>query len=294
MRSEQAMMSLIMDTAKEDERIRAVYMNGSRTNPNVEKDIFQDYDIVYVVQETQPFIEDKEWIHRFGEILMYQEPDKNILNSGMEADFAQSYGYLLLFKDGNRIDLHVETKEHMKFHFLHDKLTVPLLDKDDCLPAIPAPADTDYHVKKPTEPTYLSCCNNFWWCQQNIAKSIWRDELPYAKFMMDSVVRMELNKMVEWWIGTQTNFQVSTGKVGNYFKKQLPESYWNQYKATYSNGDYENVWDSLFIAGELFRTLAKDVAEDLSFHYSTTEDENMTAYLKQVRSLPSTAEAIYE
>lgn len=53
MRSEEETYGLIMDIAKADERILAVYMNGSRTNPNVPKDLFQDYDIVYVVKETK-------------------------------------------------------------------------------------------------------------------------------------------------------------------------------------------------------------------------------------------------
>lgn len=66
MRSEEETYGLIMDIAKADERILAVYMNGSRTNPNVPKDLFQDYDIVYVVKETKTFIEDKDWIHKFG------------------------------------------------------------------------------------------------------------------------------------------------------------------------------------------------------------------------------------
>ncbi|MBR1860406.1 MAG: aminoglycoside 6-adenylyltransferase [Lachnospiraceae bacterium] len=64
MRIEKEMMGLILRTAEEDARIRAIYMNGSRTNPNAPKDIFQDYDIVYVVEETGPFIRDKEWIRR--------------------------------------------------------------------------------------------------------------------------------------------------------------------------------------------------------------------------------------
>jgi len=34
MRTEQEMFNLILNIAKNDERIRAVYMNGSRTNPN--------------------------------------------------------------------------------------------------------------------------------------------------------------------------------------------------------------------------------------------------------------------
>ena len=47
MRTEKEMFDLIISTAQSDDRIRAVYLNGSRTNPNVPKDIFQDYDVVY-------------------------------------------------------------------------------------------------------------------------------------------------------------------------------------------------------------------------------------------------------
>ena len=61
------MYNLIKKIAQEDERIRAVYMNGSRTNKNVPKDIFQDYDVVYVVTDTLPFVEDKKWIDSFGQ-----------------------------------------------------------------------------------------------------------------------------------------------------------------------------------------------------------------------------------
>lgn len=41
MRSEKEMYDLILDIAKRDERIRAVYMNGSRANPNIKKIYFK-------------------------------------------------------------------------------------------------------------------------------------------------------------------------------------------------------------------------------------------------------------
>lgn len=63
-RTEKEMYDMLLQIAREDERIKAVYMNGSRTNKNVPKDIFQDYDIVYVVTDTKPFIDDKGWINR--------------------------------------------------------------------------------------------------------------------------------------------------------------------------------------------------------------------------------------
>jgi aminoglycoside 6-adenylyltransferase len=290
MRSEKEMFDLIVGVAQKDERIRAVYMNGSRTNPNAPKDIFQDYDIVYVVTETASFINDKKWINVFGDLLMIQEPDKNNQSCGIQMDFEHSYGYLMLFTDGNRIDLHIQTKENMD---IDDKLTVPLLDKDNCLPFIPAPTDIDYQVKKPTEPQFLSRCNNFWWCLQNVAKGIWRDELPYAKQMFEYPVRASLDEMVSWWIGSNHDFQISTGKMGKYFKKYLPESYWEMYKGTYSDGNYENMWNSLFVTCDLFRTLAKDVAQKLMYSYPYNEDTNMTEYLKRVREIPIDAKEIY-
>lgn len=293
MRNEQEMMHVILNIAKNDERIRAVYMNGSRTNPNVPKDIFQDYDIVYVVTETASFIKNKKWINQFGDLLMMQEPDIYDQSRGSKMDFDRSYGYLMLFTDGNRIDLHIETEESMLQGYKSDKLTVPLLDKDNCLPSIPPPTDIDYRVKKTTEAMFLSCCNNFWWCLQNVAKGIWRDELPYAMQMFDYVIRAELDEMVSWWIGTENNYQVPTGKMGKYFKKYLPEPYWDMYKKTYSDGNYENIWDSIFVSCNLFRLLANGIAVSLKFSYPLKDDKNMTHYLEHVRNLPADAEEIY-
>lgn len=293
MRNEQEMMDLIINTAKEDERIRAVYMNGSRTNPNVPKDIFQDYDIVYVVTETSTFIEDENWINIFGALLMVQEPDKLDQGIGLDINFERRYAYLMLFTDGNRIDLTIQTKETMLEEYGKDKLTIPLIDKDDFLPSIPSPSDIDYHVKKPTEGQFDSCTNNFWWCLQNVAKGIWRDELPYTKLMFKYTTRESLDKMVNWWIGIEYDFQVSTGKMGKYFKKFLPESYWEMYQATYSDGSYENIWDSVFITCELFRALARDVAKSLSYTYPADDDKNMMEYLQYVRKLPADAKEIY-
>lgn len=293
MRTEKEMFDLILGVAQKDGRIRAVYMNGSRTNPNAPKDIFQDYDIVYVVTETSSFLNDATWIHGFGELLMIQEPDKNNQSAGIDMDFTRSYAYLMLFTDGNRIDLTIETKEVMLEHYVSDKLTVPLFDKDDCLPNIPAPTDHDYHVKKPTEPRYWNCCNDFWWCLQNVAKGIWRDELPYAKQMFEHVIRPHLDEMISWWVGTQHDFQVSIGKMGKYMKKFLPEAYWGMYKDTYSDSSYESMWNSIFTACELFRILAKDVAEYFQYTYNAKEDVNMTQYLKHVRELPVDAKGIY-
>ncbi len=77
MRTEKQMIDIILNYAKENEHVRAVYMNGSRANPNIEKDKYQDFDIVYVADNTAPPFNDKKWIESFGEIAVLQEPDLN-------------------------------------------------------------------------------------------------------------------------------------------------------------------------------------------------------------------------
>ncbi|KOS59853.1 aminoglycoside 6-adenylyltransferase [Lysinibacillus agricola] len=293
MRTERKMFDLIIDIAQRDERIRAVYMNGSRTNPNASKDIFQDYDIVYVVMEISTFLKDKNWIRIFGDLLMVQEPDKLDKDLGEDIDFDRRYTYLMLFTDGNRIDLRLQSTEAMLDEYGEDKLTVPLLDKDHILPKISLPSDNDYYVKKPTKEQFDSCTSDFWWCLQNVAKGIWRDELPYAKLMYEETTRDSLNQIVNWWIGIENDFQVSTGKMGKYFKKYLPVSYWNLYKETYSDSDYKHMWDSIFVACELFRILSKDIANHCHFSYPIEDDENMTAFLKHIKELPGDANGIY-
>ncbi len=76
MRSEQEMLDLIISTARDDERVRAVILNGSHVNPNAPKDFFQDYDVIYVVTEKESFLADPGWIRVFGELMILQLPDE--------------------------------------------------------------------------------------------------------------------------------------------------------------------------------------------------------------------------
>lgn len=281
MRTEQEMFSMILDAAKADGRIRAVYMNGSRVNPEAKHDIFQDYDIAYVVTETESFREDRTWIDRFGERLYMQYPEEN---SEYPSDVANCYGWLIQFADGNRLDLHVQTLSWSLRAMEEDRMFRILYDKDGCLAKAPEPAAEFYRVKRPEESRFLSVCNEFWWCLNNVAKGIARDELPYAMEMFQKYVRDMLNEMVRWAIGVRTGFTVSAGKCGKYFKRYLPESQYRLYAQTYASGDYTSLWAAVFTACELFRLTAGEVGAYFAFAYDEREDQNMTAYLLAVKT----------
>lgn len=220
MRTEQEMFNLILNVAENDGKIRAVFMNGSRTNPNAVKDIFQDYDIVYIVEETKSFREQKNWIDQFGERLYMQYTDEN---SYYKNDVDNCYGWLIQFTDGNRLDLHVCTLSYVLKEIEGDRLCRILLDKDKCLPNMPEAIDKDYCVKKPTEHNFFDTCNEFWWCLNNVAKGLWREEIPYAMDMLNYHVRPQLVRLMEWKIGFDTNFTVSVGKSGKYMYRWLED-----------------------------------------------------------------------
>ena len=281
MRTEETMYEIILHTAKEDPRIRAVYMNGSRTDPKAEKDRFQDYDIVYIVEDTKPFIEDKTWLEVFGNRIMMQEPDQLDRGIGYDRDFTKSYAYLMLFSDGVRIDLQVKNKEEGRKDFTKEKLTVKLLDKDHLLPDIPEPTDEDYWVKKPTAGEVDSVTNNFYWCSQNVAKGILRKELPYAMGMYQETMLRALHRMMDWWIGMNYDFKVSTGKLGKYYEMYLPKEYWMLYKEVYPSGDYDSIRESILVACKLFQELGQAVAKELGYAYPYEDEARMTAYLRK-------------
>lgn len=289
MRTEKEMLDVIINTAIEDERIRAVIMNGSRVNPNVKRDCFQDYDIMYVVNDIQSFTSNHNWIHRFGEIMIVQMPEEMSL---VQPDEDGKFPYLMQFIDGNRIDLTLVPVELIKKFVGQDSLSKLLLDKDNCLEEFPPASDKDYLVKKPTEKEFLDCCNEFWWCSTNIAKGLWREELSYAKGMLEGPVRDMFIVMLEWYIGMKTDFTVNTGKFGKHFEQYIEEDMWEQFKRTFSNAEYENIWESFFVMGDLFREVANEIANTYEYQYPQ-DDDKVTNYLKHVKALPKDSTSIY-
>lgn len=291
MRNEQEMFDLILGFARNDFRIRAVYMNGSRTDPTAKKDIFQDYDIVYVVSETRPFINDKSWLKIFGEIAVMQEPDNNSLYDDVP-DLDERYAYLMQFEDGNRIDLTLQTIEVTKVNYFSDSLTLPLLDKDGLFPEIPSPSDKDYLIQKPDAERYFNCCNEFWWVSPYIAKGLWRKEILYALEHLEKCVRPMLLMMLSWDAGIRTGFSVSVGKSHKHLERYLPPETWACLLKTFPAAEEHAVWEAVFEAGSLFRETAAFVAREMGFVYDGEQDRRTTALLRDIRALPQDAVGI--
>ena len=100
-RSQEQMLDVILQTAK-TLQVKAVAMSGSRTDTKASKDEFQDYDVVYIVENLDELITDLSWLDQFGKRIIEQE-----------VGLGQRRLYLMLFEDGNRIDLTLCPKQQI-------------------------------------------------------------------------------------------------------------------------------------------------------------------------------------
>lgn len=81
--------------------------------------------------------------------------------------------------------------------------------------------DEDCWGKTPTEKPFWDPCNEFWWCLNNVAKGLWRVEIPNALDMINYAVHPSLSCLMGWEIGYETSFSVSIGKSGKYMNRWL-------------------------------------------------------------------------
>lgn len=117
----------------------------------------------------------------------------------------------------------------------------------------------------------------------NVAKGIARDELSYAMEQLNHYVRDMLMLMLDWYIGVHYDFNISSGKNGKYFKKYLSKDVYERFKATYTDADYEHMWEAVFEAFYLFGEIARVVAARLGYSYDEGQESGIENYMNQVR-----------
>ena len=238
MRTEQEMMALILSVAKQDDRVKVVGMNGSRVNKNAPKDMFQDYDIVYVVDDMLSFIDDPTWVDVFGKRIIMQMPEAMEM---FPPELGDWFSYLMLFEDGTRIDMILVPIEGLDDYLTSDSLTEILLDKTGLISKLPVSSDHDYWIKEPNARILDDCCNEFWWLATYVAKGLVRDEMPFAIEHLNQM-RTLVFIACSWHVGYEHGFTISVGKQFKYLKSYLNEDVWHRIMTTYRNDIPSYVW----------------------------------------------------
>lgn len=201
-----------------------------------------------------------------------------------EKEHHYSITFLTYFDNGTRLDITLFPKDKLKKYFSPESLSIVWIDKDNLLNNLPENSDVDYHITKPTQQEFSEVCNEFWWCAPNVAKGLKREEVIYAKDMMENVVRPMFIKLIEWKIGLANNFKVSTGKSGKFIAKHTDEQFYNAILATYSDSNLENNWTALFLMLDIFKQEQLHLANALDLENNLEEATNAYNIVTDIRN----------
>lgn len=279
MRSEAEMMTMILGFVTEDERIRIAGIEGSRAIESAQRDCFQDFDITCLVEDMPSFLQNDSWLDRFGKRIIMQQPE------GMQL-FPPSLGgwytYLMLFEDGNRIDLKLVPLEDMEVWLSSDSLIRILVDKDNRVEKPPLPTQNAYLVPFPGPREFDDCCNEFWWVSIYVIKGLCRNQFLYAVEHLNRNVKSNLLRMLGWMVAVESVEPILLGKHFTYLQNYLSPEDWAILQTTYSNGTVAGVLDALDAGHSLFRKASGIVGKKLDYLYPEY-DARVTRYIARFR-----------
>lgn len=267
MRTDTEMMNLILQIA-ESLQVEAVALSGSRTSPHPLKDEFQDYDVVYIVDNLEDLISDLSWLDRYGNRLIEQH---NVLGHRRL--------YLMLFEDGNRIDLTLCPKEYMK-EWVDSEANFEVIKDDKGLFEAYQPNSKRYSTCPPTEEEFSASCNEFWWVSAYVVKAIRRNQLIYATDHLYGICQQELLKVLAWQVASDRG-TVDIGKNYKHLFQYLPAEQEKEFSTLLDLSSLDKITQSLFSTMKGFNREAQSLAQKMGFAYDLKVAEKMMAYAKE-------------
>ena len=240
-------------------------MSGSRTDTKAPKDEFQDYDVVYVVDDLDNLTSNLAWLDQFGTRIIEQH---NILGNRRL--------YLMLFEDGNRIDLTLCPKDHIQ-EWVESEADFTVLEDPKGLFEFYSPSPQRFWTSPASQIDFEKACNEFWWVSAYVVKGIHRKQVIYATDHLYGICQQELLKVLACQVASDRG-TVDIGKNYKYLFQYLPTEKEKQFSALLDFSSLEKLTQSLFATMEFFHQEAQYLAQKMGFKYEKEVAEKMMRY----------------
>ena len=266
-RSQEQMLRLISQTGQ-TLQVDAVALSGSRTDTKAPKDEFQDYDVVYVVDDIDNLTSDLSWLDQFGKRVIEQE-----------VALGHRHLYLMLFEDGNRIDLTLCPQEHIQ-EWVDSEAGFTVLEDKKGIFETYSPSPERFWIHPASETDFEKVCNEFWWVSAYVVKGIYRNQLIYSTDHLYGICQQELLKILAWQVASDRGV-VDIGKNYKYLFNYLPIEKEKEFSALLDFSSLEKITQSLFATMQLFHQEAQYLAQKMGFKYKKEVAEKMIEYAKE-------------
>ena len=264
MRTDQEILGLILEIAKKLQ-VDAVALSGSRTNQKVQTDEFQDYDVVYVVDDLDNLTSDLSWLDQFGTRIIEQH---NVLGNRRL--------YLMLFEDGNRIDLTLCPTEYIQEWVDSEAGFTVLVDEKGLFESYSSSPER-FWIHPASETDFEKSCNEFWWVSAYVVKGICRKQVIYATDHLYGICQQELLKILAWQVASDRE-AVDIGKNYKYLFIYLTAEKEKEFSNLLDFSSLDKTTHSLLATMQIFHQEAQILAQKMDFDYDKEVAEKMIEY----------------
>lgn len=277
LRTEKEMISLILSVAKELD-VRAVAMSGSRANKKLAKDRFQDYDIVYLIEDKESLVNNRSWLEKFGPRLIMQTPEEMTL---FPPSLGERFTFLMLFEDCVRIDLTLCPLSELSVWLQEEPMIKVLSDPEKILAGKTGLSHKSYQTVAATNTVFQDCCNKFWWVSTYVVKGLARREQNYAIDHLYGICQQELLRVLGWQL-VQKKGSMDLGKNYKFlFPKLAPEKV-QRFSGILNFSNEEQIKESLLETQRFFHEEAQALAKSAGFVYDLAMAEKVIDYTKKI------------
>jgi len=284
MKARENKLKAIIDWSENNKDIRAVLLTSSLVNPLAPVDEFSDLDIELIFENNANYISDSNWTHYFGNPIAMLEEDEDCFDNKHAMK-------MVLYDDSVKVDFKLFTKdkflEQVNLKELPEDWDIGykvIIDKDGITQSMQKPTYQISIIKKPSERKFQQTLNDFWWDTTYVAKCLARDEIFYAKFMSETNIRSNyLVPLLEWYIASQHDWNITTNKYGRLFKKHINSEMWLKTEQTFSGSVIKDNWDALFAMANLVSEIGTELSHKLAYEYPDKLEKDIRKYLIHIK-----------
>lgn len=207
---------------------------GSRNNPRVPADDWQDLDATYFTTDVSQF-NFTDWCQAFGRPVMVQHNHDDLWGTGHPWDI-----YLVQLAGHRRIDLKIAPVTDIPDYLDCDALNTLVWDRTHVL-GPQHPNDRDHYLTMPFDDLFADSLNEFYWCLGDVVKALARQNLVAANEMNNQHVRPELLRNLAWVVGSQHQGGYNPGADYRFLAQELPTDVRQSLAASYQQGSLKEI-----------------------------------------------------
>ena len=258
--------------------LRAALMVGSQAREDHPADQYSDLDVILIVDNPDYFVLADDWLKEIGTVHI----------SFSESTFAGGKERRVLFDGALDVDfifLQQDTPQRLRDVLEDDSIAIlrrgyrMLIDHMALQSALPQWEPKNNPGAVFAEQDYINLVNDFWYHCVWAAKKIKRGELWVAKSCVDGYLKQKLLSMIECQAHALHGWGYDTWHSGRFMEQWAEPWVVEKLRGCFADYCEAEIQSALLATMELFRSVAVEAAQRLSYPYPENVDGYASAWV---------------